>query len=83
MVKVSKIALAEAEETFAKIPERKKGQWTELTEKVKKEHQAVTVTDITAGQYSALYRKCKDAGLRFRSLGAGKGVIILPPEKKA
>jgi len=82
MVKISKLTPSEAEETFAKIPERKKGQWTELTEKVKKEHQAVEVSDITAGQAAALHRKCKEVGLRCKSLGAGKGVIILPSEPK-
>jgi len=83
MAKITKMSNAEAEETFAKIPERKKGQWTELTEKVKKEHQAVTVSEITAGQAAALHRKCKEVGLRCKSLGMGKGVIILPPEKRA
>jgi hypothetical protein len=81
-METKKITVAEAEEQFKKIPERKTGHWTTLFEEMAKDHQPRRVTGITAGQLAALKRKAKELKFRCKGTDKGTGALILPPEPK-
>jgi hypothetical protein len=82
-MKVDKLKPVEAQEEFAKIPERRVGQWTEIFVAMKKDKQPVRITGITHGQVAALRRKAKEEGFPAKSIEKGTGVLLLPPEKKS
>jgi len=78
-----KLSVAEAEEQFKKIPERKSGHWTTLFEEMTKDKQPRRITGLTVGQLAALKRKAKELHFRCKGTDKGTGALILPPEKKA
>ena len=82
-MKVEKVKAVEAAEEFAKIPERRVGQWSEIFAQLKKDKQPVRITGITHGQVAALRRKSKEEGFPCKSIEKGTGVLLLAPEKKA
>ena len=81
-MKVDKLVMKEAEEAWAKIPERRTGWIKELLVEVKRTKQAVKITELTSGQISGVHRKCKEEGYRCKTIEKGTGVLVLPPTKE-
>jgi hypothetical protein len=77
-VKVKSLTPEELEKLTAEHPQREKGKWKEIIEKVKKTGKAVELTDITRGQAWSIRRQCKEMGVKCRVLNEGDIVVISP-----
>jgi hypothetical protein len=81
-MKISKKSAVDVEKEYKENPPRKKGQWTEIVERVKSTNQAVEVAELSKGQVAAAVRKFKESGLRFRAFYGEGRILVLPPESK-
>ncbi len=78
MPKITELKPAEAKKEHEKSAQ--KGQWKELIERVKNEHNSFKVEDITRGQIAALYRTAKGEGLRVKTSYKNGYIVLSPPE---
>jgi hypothetical protein len=78
MVKERKLTPEQLEKITKEHPQREKGKWKEIIERVKKTGIAVELTDITRGQAWSIRRQCKEAGVKCRVLDEGDIVVISP-----